>query len=131
MKLCINQTEIVPVKSSEYYSHFFLEVKQGEIYSFHTANWPLWVDLFIPCNAEGFNNPLLSQSKKRASHAKCFALCGAFDEKDDHLFIIGKQLNHYEAPQTGRMHFFANDHMDRKYYDNNFGYVKLHITRLV
>jgi len=129
MKLAVNEEQIIKVEAKAYYSTAFIEVENGEVYSFHASKWPLWIDLLVPCTANGFHNPLLKESEKRVAGAKCFELCGSFGENDSRCFRIGMQLVDYSVFSKGNIHFFANDHKNPRFYRNNIGYIKLKITR--
>lgn len=130
MKLQINQPQTIKIHAWDYYSRISLSVKKGEVYSFSVAKRPIWVDFFVPCNADGFHNPILADRYKRLRGAKCFKLCGNFNKKEETNFAIGQELENYTIPEDGELYFFANDHRARFFYLNNWGRISLTINRI-
>lgn len=129
MKLNIEESIIVKVFAEDYYSREYIEVKEGEVYSFSSLKSPKWIDWFMPSNANGFWNPILLNSKKRVKNVTCFKLCGTINQNEDGHFMIGGNLVDHEIKKNGALYFFANDHFNLKYYKNNHGFIRLTITR--
>jgi hypothetical protein len=93
----------------------------------------LWVDCFIPCNADGYLDALnfsmdtiFGQNTKRRVSAKWFQLVGEIKGDQDivHEINLGVEGT-FPSPASGRLYVFAND-VDFAYW-NNFGCVELHI----
>jgi hypothetical protein len=93
----------------------------------------IWVDWFIPCNADGYPDILNSlmdtmfgQHTKRVSSAKWFQLVGVIKgsqgtSREINLGIEGT----FPSPESGRLCVFAND-ADFAYW-NNFGCIELFV----
>lgn len=125
----INEQVILEIKSREKYSSQQIAIKIGEKYEI-AFNSPQdkWYDLGIPSTAQGYENISINlfNLKMRVLDAKCFALCGCFDEDDETAFLIGLRKT-IEVKNDKILSFFAND--VKGFYWNNFGKLKVKITR--
>jgi hypothetical protein len=91
----------------------------------------IWVDWFIPCNADGFHHVLSSlvdtmfgRDMKRMPSANWFQLVGVIKGSQEIAYEIKLGVKGtFLSPESGRLHVFAND-ADFAYW-NNFGYVEL------
>jgi len=57
-----------------------------------------------------------------------FSLCGCLNRDDRNAFLIGNQLEGYEATESGELCLFANDLAG--YYGNNSGFLEVKVKRL-
>lgn len=119
----------IRILAKEEFSSNYLSVEKGEVYDFKVGKLDLWIDLFVPSNANGFWNFLLANNKKRVPNVKCFKLCGTIGENEEHHFAIGTS-SQYEIPMSGELFFFPNDSINLKRYGNNKGRITLKIHRL-
>jgi hypothetical protein len=123
LKVCSN------VKSNDTGIDFI----KGREYKYKATG--IWVDWFIPCNADGYPNVLNSlmdtifgRDTKRLESAKWFQLVGEIKGSQDvvHEIKLGVEGT-FPAPESGRLYVFAND--ANFAYWNNFGSVELHIDQ--
>ncbi len=124
-----NQEDAIEILANDYFSTNYIEVEKGHQYEFIADCQDFWIDSFIKKNANGFWNILLRNSKKRLKDHNCFLLCGTIEATDDGHFPIGTYKK-WTAPKSGKLYFFANDHINEKYYRNNKGSIKLKVRRL-
>lgn len=118
---------VLHILARDPYSTEYLPVKKGERYKFYVNSCEKWVDSFVTCDANGFNNILLPDRFKRVRGEKCFKLCATMNQDDKGAFAIGKERI-WTAPQDGNVYFFAND--AKWFYWNNKGSIKVNIERL-
>src|SRR5438067_1289894 len=126
-QLSPSESATVLVDSAACYSADELAVTAGEQYEFSCDPGEPWNDWWVKPNADGYSNPLASLWGQRLRGAKCFCLCGAYDEDDRTAFAIGSRLQ-LTAAQSGKIRFFAND--ARHFYFNNKGALHLTIKRI-
>lgn len=130
IKLIINEEKTIKIYARQYYSKLFLQVEEGEKYSFRVVQKDKWIDFLIPSTTDGFDNKLLKDSKKRLPGAKCFKLCGTIGKNEENHFAIGSELSDFRIKTSGKLYFFANDHRNNFFYLNNFGSINLLIRRI-
>lgn len=126
----IAEEKEIRIYSKDYYSRTAIKVKTGEKYLFEVDKNEKWKDLWFSCDAKGFKNIFLRNSKKRLINELCFKLCGTIDRTEKDHFAIG--LEHEESiKKTGDLHFFANDKKNSWLANrNNKGSVLLKIKRV-
>lgn len=132
MQLAPGERITVTVQANDHFGalDIVLTVEEGEVYSFFTNPDDKWKDLIIKRNAEGFNNPLVADNKKRISDAKVMELCGTIDENEENHFRIGVTRENVSIPKTGKLYFFANDHRADFAYRNNRGEMLVEVIRV-
>lgn len=123
----LKQSALFTINAKTLYSTDILHVKKGEQYQFYCDKDQGWKDWFIPTGPNGYFNVLAWLIGLRLKSAKCFCLCGVYDQKDSTAFAIGSN-NIIQMEKTGVVSFFAND--TKGFYRNNSGCIKLRITRL-
>ncbi len=126
-KLNIGETQIIQVKASADYSNDQITVSDGEAYKVwcNKGNW--WVDMIIPAGADGYPNPLANLFGQRVKGARCFCLCGTYNNNDAAAFAIGRQ-HEFDIKQNAVLSFFAND--VKGYEWNNWGSIVVMVKRL-
>lgn len=124
--LNIAETVILTILAADKYSGETLTVQKDEQYTFGVAADQKWRDWGFSCGADGYFNLLASVFGQRVKGAKCFCLCGVYDQNDDTAFAIGSAKT-LTTTREGTMSFFAND--SRGFYFNNKGSIQIAITR--
>ena len=125
--LQVLETITIDVKARDFYSHFSFDVKQGHVYEFNHDSHTQWCDWYKWCGADGYDFPLASWIGMRVKNAKCFSLCGSYNQERDKTFLIGSS-NKILIDQNAHLYLFAND--VKGFYWNNFGYIRVHVTRV-
>lgn len=134
----VGKSQDVVVFASEFYNTTGLMLEQGGTYRFTPYAEQTWYDDGIICGPQGWHRdnvqlgikalPItLLAPFKRLAHANWFALIGAIDDSDEHLFEIasGADIN---IPKSGEFCPFANDL--KRFYGANAGKIKVKVTRL-
>ena len=93
----------------------------------------IWVDWFIPCDADGYPdvlnslmNTIFGRHTKRIPSAKWFQLVGVIKGSQDIAYEIKLGMEGiFPSPESGGLCVFAND-ADFAYW-NNFGCIELYI----
>lgn len=130
MKLEIGQSKTLKIDPALKWQDTDVDISAGEEYKFTARG--TWVDLFIVTNADGFKGKLImpKSDRKRAPEFNWFALMGSLNENDAVYFLIGKEKQKI-FNSSGRLFCFANDMKSGGFYlNNNWGNVKLTITRV-
>ena len=117
----------IPLNARDIYSPDKLLINKDENYLFFCNNDQFWMDWFIKTSPNGFYNLLASIHGLRIKSAKCFCLCGAYNNSDNGAFAIGIRKE-VKIIESGTLSFFAND--SSKYYKNNKGTIELNINRI-
>jgi hypothetical protein len=115
------------IGAGERYSLQRIAVRQGEVYTINCHKSQRWYDLIIPASPDGYNNFIAPIFGLRVKDAKCFCLCGAWNENDQHAFTIGTEGVTAIAPAEGRLSFFANDVWGYEW--NNWGSIQVKVMR--
>lgn len=110
------------------WNHTPLLMKTGEQYSFEAAG--TWHDAQIECGPDGHVRPSwlfrLAERFRRRANDRWFALIGALNEEEGETFLIGSAAS-LAAAKDAMLSCYANDLLWM--YFNNFGSVKLSVTR--
>ncbi len=136
--LSIGQSKDVLVYGSEKYNHTGVMLELGGTYRFTPYPDQIWYDDGISCGPGGWHRdniqlgvkeiPMaLLEPFRRLAHAQWFALIGAIDNNDDHLFEIAEGAD-IRIAKSGEFCPFANDL--NRFYGANAGRIKLRVTRL-
>lgn len=114
-----------------------VRLEKGGQYRFSIKENDTWDDASITCGPSGWETKDLPwykehvvkafEKSRRLPDANWFALCGALDDEEDDLFLIGDGSQPYSATRDADLYMFANDVPTR--YDNNEGSLKVTITR--
>lgn len=123
-----NQMIEITVYAKDFYSRHSLIINPGETYRITSKKSQYWWDWFVPSSPSGYCNPLAVRLGLRVKTAKCFSLCGAFDEDENTVFEIGKSAVAPVQQNKRSLYFFANDY--RKAYWNNWGRIKIIVERV-
>lgn len=109
--------------------HSFKAVKvlKNQMYKITVPRNQVWIDLFIPCGPEGFSNPIINDEDLKIPTAKCFSLCCSVGDIKDTFKFVGRE-SVVKISHDGDLIFWPNDHP--KFYRNNFGSLKISITRI-
>jgi hypothetical protein len=106
-----------------------IDLIEGCQYKFKATG--IWVDLFIPCCADGYPDALnrlmdniFGRCKKRSPSAKWFQLVGEVGKDKSHTIELGKEGTFF-ARKNGRLFVYANDISSA--YWNNCGSVELSV----
>lgn len=128
MKYLLNIAETITltINAADRYSASMLAVNNNEQYTFKVNSDQKWKDWYVSANADGYFNFLAALLGQRVKGAKCFCLCGAYDEDDSTAFVIGS-FKTIVINKNGTINFFAND--SRGFYFNNSGSIQLSVTR--
>lgn len=126
-KIAIGETQQLPVYAREKYSRNCLQVQTGEQYHIWCDNGQRWIDLFIPATPAGYHNPVANLAGQRLKGAKCFCLCGAYNNEDKNAFAIGSDAT-VVITEDGILSFFANDVPGFDW--NNWGKIMVRVSRL-
>jgi hypothetical protein len=113
-----------------------VQVEAGETLQFRAEG--TWVDFFIPCSTDGYPAPLLyalGRLPRIPDQERYFRLMGRISrdgmepDRDNpaETFVIGTACERL-CPFAGRLFVFVNDRSG--YYWNNFGSVRLSVTRI-
>ncbi|KPM83003.1 T6SS phospholipase effector Tle1-like catalytic domain-containing protein [Pseudoalteromonas lipolytica] len=136
--LGIDESKDVLVYGAEKYNHTGLMLEQGGTYRFTPYPEQTWYDDGISCGPAGWHRDNIQLGVKeipmavlepfrRLPHAQWFALIGAIDNNDDHLFEIAEGAD-IRIAKSGEFCPFANDL--NRFYGANAGRIKLRVTRL-
>lgn len=120
------QTVQLIISAKDQYSPTHLLVNNAEVYEFYCDPEQRWKDWFIKCDANGFFNLFATLAGLRVKQAKCFCLCGSYNNDERQVFRIGASAS-ITTNISGYISFFANDSFN--YYNNNRGSITLNITR--
>ena len=106
-----------------------IELEKDKKYEYLATG--IWIDWFIPCNADGFIQPINSvadlifgRNSKRNPSAKWFQLVGVINKNNNYTVELGAGGT-FVAKENGKLWVYAND-VDFAY-GNNFGYIELTI----
>ena len=127
-RLEAGEQKVLRISAAERYSMQRVAVKTGERYSISCNEDQRWVDLLIWASPRGYANALARMVGMPVPNARCFCLCGTYDEQDEAAFAIGTDhtIGHVQADAI--LSFFAND--VRGFEWNNWGSVEVRVTRL-
>ncbi len=136
--LDIAQSKDVFVYGAEMYNRTGLMLEQGGTYRFTPYPDQTWYDDGTSCGPTGWQRdniqlgvkeiPMtLLEPFRRVPHAQWFALIGAIDNNDEHLFEIAEGAD-IRITKSGEFCPFANDL--KRFYGANTGRIKLRVTRL-
>jgi hypothetical protein len=124
----VGESRSAQVKARTRWNDTGIDLLEGQTYQLTATG--TWRDCNIPagpCGYESKNFILrFTERRRRAPHAKCFALIGSIGRNYDTQFLIGCSRE-YQVLRSGRLFCFAND--VRIAYLNNSGEVKLTVTR--
>ena len=112
------------VDSKEKFSSTKFPVRQSVSYHITADGSQRWYDWFVKTSPKGYWNPLALMAGLRVKRAKCFCLCGCYDDDITTAFPIGEGCE-VVADRNGYLSFFANDTED--YYGNNKGSIVVKI----
>lgn len=116
------------VKANERYSMQRIAVRAGERYLVKCDSGQRWVDMVIWSSPLGYPNPLARLFGLPVRNARCFCLCGTYNETDTNAFAIGTEYLVEHIASDAILSFFAND--VRGFEWNNWGSVQVEVTRL-
>ncbi|GAA4462433.1 hypothetical protein GCM10023093_09030 [Nemorincola caseinilytica] len=120
--------QILRIRAAERYSMQRIAVMEGQSYNIRCDAGQRWVDMVIWASPKGYPNPLARLFGMRVHDARCFCLCGAYNDADTDAFAIGTDHTIAHVPINGTLSFFAND--VHGYEWNNWGSIDITVTRL-
>lgn len=126
-RLSVGEQKTLALCAKDVYSKETLLINANEVYLFFCDEDQSWTDWFIKTTPKGYFNLLASIKGLRLRKAKCFCLCGAYNQSDAGAFAIGMH-NEVIMQEAGKLSFFAND--TAGYYDNNKGSINLNVQRI-
>ena len=136
-QLEVGEKFAIDVIARRYWNDTGLQVTAGQRYQLAARG--TWVDFYIPCGADGYQAPgwllrgplglptRFTQALRRAPEGNWFVLVGAVRAAGDCQCFIAGSSREVRMPASGQLAFFANDVPG--FYWNNFGSVRLEITR--
>lgn len=123
----MGEEAILTIGAGERYSLQRIAVRQGEAYAISCSKGQRWYDLVIPSSPNGYRNFIAPLFGLRVKSAKCFCLCGAWNEQDEHAFAIGTEGITATPSNEGTLSFFANDVLGYEW--NNWGSIQVKVLR--
>jgi len=128
----VGEKSTLEVAARCYWNNTALHVTAGQHYQFVALG--TWTDLLIRRDAKGYSTPWwslpqwIAQRFCRLPKENWFVLVGAVRAAEgNRCFAVGTRRE-VRMPATGQLAFFANDVPG--FYWNNFGAIRLEITRL-
>lgn len=125
--LQIGEEVILTVRARERYSLQRIAVRKGEAYAISCDHAQRWYDLVIPSSPNGYKNFIAPLFGLRVKDAKCFCLCGAWNDDDHNAFAIGTEGVTAIPLNEGTLSFFANDVLGYEW--NNWGSIQVKALR--
>jgi len=137
-QLQVGEKATVDIVARRYWNDTGLYVTTGQRYRLTARG--TWTDFYIPCAADGYKAPgwllqgplgLLTrtiQRLRRAPEGNWFVLAGAIRAAGHYQYFVSGSSREVHMPASGHLEFFANDVPG--FYWNNFGSIRLEITRL-
>lgn len=124
----IGEQLTLEIDAGDRYSMQRIAVKPSEAYLILCDAGQHWIDLIIPSSPDGYTNYLARLFGLRVKGAKCFCLCGAWNESDERAFDIGTKTAYVAvASKEGTLSFFANDVWGYEW--NNWGSIEIKVKR--
>ncbi len=137
-QLEVGEKTTVDIMARRYWNDTGLHVTADQRYQL--AAHGTWIDFYIPCAADGYRTPgwllrgplgplgRIAQRLRRMPEGNWFVLAGAVRARTDCRYFVVGGSREVRMPASGQLVFFANDVPG--FYWNNFGSIRLEITRL-
>ena len=137
-QLEVGEKITVNIVARRYWNDTGLHVTAGQCYQLAARG--TWIDFYIPCAADGYPTPgwllrgplglptRIAQRLRRVPEGNWFVLAGAVRAGGDCQYFASGGSREVRMPASGQLALFANDVPG--FYWNNFGSIRLEITRL-
>ena len=137
-QLEVGEKTTVDIVARRYWNDTGLHVTADQRYQL--AAHGTWIDFYIPCAADGYRTPgwllrgplgtlgWIAQRLRRVPEGNWFVLAGAVRAGMDCQYFVVGGSREVRMPTSGQLALFANDVPG--FYWNNFGSIRLDITRL-
>ncbi len=122
----LNTTVNLKINAAEPFSTEKVSVNKGEEYHIYSEPNQIWNDWYIKASPDGYSNFIGAIWGLRVKGAKCFCLCGAYNEDHSRVFAIGSDKT-FIIEDSGTLSFFAND--VKGFYGNNRGVIAINVRR--
>jgi hypothetical protein len=128
--MTVGETACVCVQADKLWNDSGIDVLPSQTYNFVVPETEQWIDLDIPCGADGYDStPLIGiwEAFRRVPTENWFKLIGTVGHSIKPPIVIGSRLIGFLPPYPGRLYFFAND-LTCMYW-NNKGSINVRVTR--